>query len=133
MLALTVAGLLSLAMVPLSADAAVAQQKWFDGALKHTSSSYPQVYPHASAAGNTWGPYQNGHVYARVEISGKPSSYAMGLQMCLWKHGAKKYQYEACSLTLYPFSNDGVIWMDLGTPTNGKNWWTKPQPSGPKW
>ncbi|MEZ5218808.1 MAG: hypothetical protein R2715_20010 [Ilumatobacteraceae bacterium] len=55
----------------------------------------------------------------------------MGLQMCLWKHGAKKYQYEACSLTLYPFSNDGVIWMDLGTPTNGKNWWTKPQPSGP--
>lgn len=66
--------------------------------------------------------YAGGHFYLKLDVLSKPSNKAMIPQVCMWRHGAKKFQYETCSSTKMSFTSKGTYWIDLGAPAG---WWKK--------
>lgn len=114
---------LTSALVPSAANAAETQRVLFDHRGQQTANSYFE--PAGNQPANWVSPanYRDGRIYIRLEVISKPSSLPVQGLLCLWRHGTKKFQYETCGGgKTMRFSDEGVYWVDAGTP--GK-WWKK--------
>lgn len=92
---------------------------YFDQPLVHQATKYAQ--PTTLSGPTNWvSPvnYRDGTVYARFEVTAKPTDMALAAQLCLWRDNLTQ---ETCS-PLRSFSGEGVHWFDLGRPSS---WWKK--------
>lgn len=67
--------------------------------------------------------YRDGTSFLRVNVSAKPTTKALNVQICLWRHnGLQKFFWETCSDLGKTITTNGSYIFALGSP--GK-WWKK--------
>lgn len=112
----------TLVMVARPADGATQQFTWFDQVVSHTYNTYAQP-TQSTATPASWNSpvnYAGGRVYARIQVLEKPSTKPLDLQICAWRHGERRWQYETCTRVIQRFTSTGVLWIDFGVPNT---WW----------
>ena len=109
------------ATADLAVELAPGQHTLFDFTGTQTASSYWQPNPNQP---NYKSPnYAGGKVYVQVKVLEKPSSKSMQAQLCMWRHGTTKFQYETCApANRITFQNEGTYYAELGAP---QSWWKK--------
>ena len=73
--------------------------------------------------------YREGKSYLRVVVSGKPSTKALWVHICMWRHRQGpgiptiKFYWETCSSgSKAPITTNGTYYFDIG---NFGSWWKK--------
>ena len=112
----------ALVVVARPAEGVTQQFTWFDQVVTHTYNTYAQPTQSTSTPASWTSPvnYAGGRVYARIHVLEKPSSKPLDLQICAWRHGERRWQYETCTRVIPRFSSTGVLWVDFGMPNS---WW----------
>jgi hypothetical protein len=64
--------------------------------------------------------YRDGRLYWRLDVTAKPSNKNVIGQLCFWRHGTRRFQYETCSPSSFDFSTEGTYYFDAGAPGS---WW----------
>jgi hypothetical protein len=99
---------------------AATQHTIFAHSGSQTASSYFE--PAATQPRDYTNPnYAGGRAYLRLQVTSKPSNKPMQPQVCFWRHGARRFQFETCASTKgLTFNATGTYWVDLGAPGS---WW----------
>ena len=117
-----VAMMVTLGLTAVGPAEAASQFTLFDATDSQTASSY--FDPAFNSPSNWKSPtnYAAGRMYWRLEILSKPSAKSVDVQVCMWRHGSRKWQFETCSSRLRGITKAGTYWANLGAP---QNWWKK--------
>jgi len=67
--------------------------------------------------------FRDGQAYLRLAVSGKPTTKALNMQVCMWRHnGLQKFFWETCSDLGKTITTNGTYYFSLGSPGR---WWKK--------
>jgi hypothetical protein len=94
------------------------QFRLYDGTRSHTVSSPAILNFSAPPNWSTPVNYAGGRAFLRFEVTAKPSTMPMAVQMCMWRN---QFVNETCTGS-GTITTTGVYWIDLGRPSS---WWVK--------